>query len=198
MEWKLFASIFSVIFIAELPDKTAFATLLMATRGRPFAIFVGVAGAFVVQSAIAIAFGGLLGLLPEHWVHLAAGILFIAFAIHTWRAHEEEETTIENESAALSERTQFLKTVSKSFVVIFIAEWGDLTQIATASLAAKFHESLWTVFTAATLALWSVTAIAVLIGHKVKHLINTEILKKLSVLVFTIVGLYFIYTWAKT
>jgi putative Ca2+/H+ antiporter (TMEM165/GDT1 family) len=187
MEWTLFASIFSVIFIAELPDKTAFATLLMATRGRPLAIFMGVAGAFVVQSAIAVAFGSLIGLLPEHWVHLGAGILFLAFAAHTWVHTDDTEEVEENTSSA--------NTVWKAFVVIFIAEWGDLTQIATASLSAHYHESPWTVFTAATLALWSVTAVAVFLGHRVKHLIHGDTLKKISVLVFTGVGIYFIFTW---
>ena len=82
--------------------------------------------------------------------------------------------------------------------MIFIAEWCDLTQIATASLYAHYHESPWTIFTAATLALWTVTAIAVFVGHKVKHLIHGEKLKKLSVLVFTLVGSYFIYAWLLT
>jgi putative Ca2+/H+ antiporter (TMEM165/GDT1 family) len=195
MNWPLFFSTFSLIFIAELPDKTAFATLLMATRGKPLAIFLGVAGAFVIQSIIAVGFGSLIGTLPERWVHLGAGIMFIGFAVHTWFHHEEEEADTEIETPTISGRTKFLKAAWKAFVVIFIAEWGDLTQLATASVAAHYHESLLTVFLAATLALWSVTALAVFVGHRVKHAIHPAILKKIGTLVFTLVGVYFIWTW---
>jgi len=190
----LFFSIFCVIFLAELPDKTAFATLLMATRGKPMAIFIGVAVAFLVQTIVALIFGSLFGLLPAAWVHLGAGILFIAFALHTWFFHDKEEAEAEKNTPIISEKFQFLKATWKSFLVIFIAEWGDLTQLATASLAAKYKDSLWTVFIAAVLALWTVTAIATFVGAKVKHVVHAHVLKKISTAVFMLVGIYFICT----
>lgn len=194
MDGALFLSIFCVIFLAELPDKTAFATLLMATRGNPLAIFIGVAAAFLVQTIVAVIFGSLLGLFPAQWVHIGAGVLFIAFALHTWFFHDQEEAATEKSTPVISEKFQFLKASWKSFLVIFIAEWGDLTQLATASLAAKYKDALWTVFGAAVLALWAVTAIAILVGAKVKHVIHARILKKVSTVVFLIVGIYFIWT----
>jgi putative Ca2+/H+ antiporter (TMEM165/GDT1 family) len=198
MNWPLFFSTFSLIFIAELPDKTAFATLLMATRGRPLAIFLGVASAFVIQSIVAVSFGSLIGMLPERWVHLGAGLMFIGFAYHTWFHHDEEEAKTEEETPTISGRTKFFKSAWKAFLVIFIAEWGDLTQLATASIAAHYHEALLTILLAATLALWSVTAIAIFVGHKVKHVIHATVLKKISTVVFVLVGFYFIWTWFKT
>jgi len=198
MNWPLFLSTFSLIFIAELPDKTIFATLLMATRGRPLAVFFGVALAFLVQTIIAVSFGSLIGLLPERWVHLGAGIMFIGFAAHSWFQGEEEEKTEGGNTGVVSKRTQFLKTAWKAFVVIFIAEWGDLTQLATASVSAHFHDSLLTVFLAATLALWSATALAIFVGHRVKHVIQPAFLKKMSVVTFVLVGVYFIWTWANS
>jgi Ca2+/H+ antiporter, TMEM165/GDT1 family len=204
INWPLFLSVFSFIFIAELPDKTAFATLLMATRSKPLAVFTGVALAFVVQSAIAITFGGLLSLLPEKWVHIAAGLMFFGFAWHTWfhRDEEEAEEVRASEDIAektleekhLSERNIFLATFTRAFTVIFIAEWGDITQLATATLAAKYHHDLLTVFVAATLALWAVTALAVILGQKLKQVLHIDILKKISVAVFIVIGGYFIYT----
>jgi len=204
INWPLFLSVFSFIFIAELPDKTAFATLLMATRSKPVAVFAGVALAFVVQSAIAIAFGGLLSLLPEKWVHFAAGLMFLGFAWHTWFHRDEDEAeevaaseTVDEktlEAKYLSEQKIFRATFIKAFTVIFIAEWGDITQLATATLAAKYHHDLVTVFVAATLALWAVTALAVLLGHKLKHIVHMGVLKKVSTAVFVIIGSYFIYT----
>jgi len=204
INWPLFLSIFSFIFLAELPDKTAFATLLMATRSKPVAVFSGVALAFVVQSAIAIMFGGLLSLLPEKWVHIAAGLMFFGFAWHTWFHRDEEEVQetydAENidekllEQKYLSERKIFLTTFTKAFTVIFIAEWGDITQLATATLAAKYHHELLTVFVAATLALWAVTVLAIILGHKLKHIVHIDVLKKISTGVFIVIGSYFIYT----
>ncbi len=204
MNWPLFLSVFTFIFIAELPDKTAFATLLMATRSKPVAVFSGVALAFVVQSAIAIVFGGLLSLLPEKWVHIAAGLMFFAFAWHTWFHRDEEEIEEAQDAETIGEKalTQknlsrqkiFWTTFTKSFMVIFIAEWGDITQLATATLAAKYHHDLLTVFIAATLALWAVTALAVLLGHRLKHIIHIDLLKKVSTFIFIIIGGYFIYT----
>jgi putative Ca2+/H+ antiporter (TMEM165/GDT1 family) len=194
VSWQLFFSVYTLIFVAELPDKTAFATLLMATRGRPLAIFVGVAAAFLVQTVVAVAFGELFGFLPASWVQCSAGLLFFAFAIHTWR-HKDD---VENEPSTdhgLACVQGFWSCAFKSFIVIFIAEWGDLTQIATASLMAKFNDHPLTVFTAALLALWTVSAIAVFIGQKAKDFINPVLLKKISVVLFLVIGCYFIWTW---
>lgn len=190
----LFLSIFTLIFLAELPDKTAFATLLMATRGRPMAIFFGVATAFLVQTVFALIFGKILGLLPEQWVHIGAGVLFIGFALHTWFFHDKEEEKTEHDTPVMSDQQQFLSTAWKSFLVIFIAEWGDLTQLATASLAAKYKDSLWIVFWASVTALWAVTAIATFVGAKLKHVVHASVLKKVSTVLFLAVGIYFIYT----
>lgn len=80
MNFPLFCSTFVLIFLAELPDKTAFATLLLATRGHARAVFTGVATAFFIQTVVAIAFGGLIAQAPRFWVHLATGVLFVGFA----------------------------------------------------------------------------------------------------------------------
>jgi putative Ca2+/H+ antiporter (TMEM165/GDT1 family) len=192
MDVNIFATVFALIFAAELPDKTAFATFLMATRGKPLAIFTGVAAAFVVQSLIAVIGGSLIGLLPEKWVHMGAGLLFIGFAAHTWFFHDKEEKEAEEETPKISSRVKFWSAAWKSFVVIFIAEWGDMTQLATASLAARYHEHPYTVFFSATLALWAVTAIAVFAGKKARHVIHINMLKNISTVLFTVVGVYFV------
>jgi putative Ca2+/H+ antiporter (TMEM165/GDT1 family) len=193
IDWKLFFSIFSLIFVAELPDKTALATLMMATQGSPVAIFIGVAAAFVIQSLVAIAFGGVIGLLPEKWVHLGSGLLFFVFAALLYFEKEEQDET----GKAISSVTPLssLKMIWKAFVLIFIAEWGDLTQLATASMAARNHSQIWTVFTAAVLSLWTVTAIAIFVGHQLRHTLPIHKLKILSMALFTGIGIYFISKW---
>lgn len=193
MDWKLFLSTFALIFLAELPDKTAFATFLMATRTKPLYVFTGVAAAFVVQTLIAVVFGTLFGAALKHWIPLVAGALFIVYGVMSWRkdvgAELKEESGEVNEtfSANVSAR----KTIWSSFLVIFIAEWGDLTQIASASLVAKYHEP-FTIFISAVLALWCVTALAVAMGSRASKLINPKILDKVLGATMTAIGLYFI------
>ena len=84
-------STFAIIFIAELPDKTALASLVLATRYRIGAVVAGAWLAFLVQTVIAVAAGGLLQLLPARPVRVAAGAGFLLFAVLALRAHEEEE-----------------------------------------------------------------------------------------------------------
>lgn len=191
IDWTIFSAIFSLIFVAELPDKTAFATLLMSTKGRPVAVLCGVALAFFFLTLLAVVFGEIFAFFPERWVHRGAGILFLVFAYNSWKQKEDAEEEIKNE-LHFSKRTEFFKTLSKAFGVIFIAEWGDLTQIATASLAARYHDYLLTVFCAATLALCSVALIAILVGRKLKKVIPLKLLKTLSVFAFVLFGTYFV------
>src|SRR4051812_37466565 len=74
-------TVFALIFPAELPDKTFIATLVLSTRYPPVPVFVGVAAAFVVQTTVAVAAGGLLSLLPERPVHAVTAVLFGAGAL---------------------------------------------------------------------------------------------------------------------
>jgi putative Ca2+/H+ antiporter (TMEM165/GDT1 family) len=186
MELNLFVSTFALIFLAELPDKTAFAALLLATCHHPFAVFIGAAAAFVIQSLIAVAFGSLFSLLPPQIIHISAGILFLAFAVMMWRKDESEDETIKCDET--EKKVRFSKSVSSTFMTIFIAEWGDLTQLATGTLAAKYDAPI-TIFTSATLALWAVTGIAVIIGYKAKHLIPAKLLQRVAATAFAVVGI---------
>jgi putative Ca2+/H+ antiporter (TMEM165/GDT1 family) len=182
----LFASTFAVIFLAELPDKTSMATLILATGRHPFAVFIGVAAAFVIQSVIAVACGSLITLLPQDIVRMSAGALFLVFAVLMWRRKAEQEDA--GNGGATAGGPAFWPTAWKSFVVIFIAEWGDLTQLATAALAAKSAQPL-TIFAAATLALWAVTAIAVVIGQRLKSFMNPVLMQRAAALIFVAIGL---------
>jgi len=76
-----------------------------------------------------------------------------------------------------------------SFTVVFIAQWGDPTQIATAALAAKYASSPWTVFLSATLALWAVTGLAVILGHHAKAKFHPAALQRVASVIFAGVGL---------
>jgi Ca2+/H+ antiporter, TMEM165/GDT1 family len=182
---KLFATVFVVIFVAELPDKTALAALVLATRFRPLPVFLGAALALTVQSVVAIAAGGLLSLLPARPVHIGAGALFIVSAIVMWRRKgaDSPDPGKSREPGSPS----FLRAFASTFGVVFIAEWGDLTQLGTAALAARYRTPV-TVFCAATLALWAVTGIAVLVGNRAGAFLKPEVTKRVAAAIFVLVG----------
>ena len=182
---RLLASTFAVVFVAELPDKTALAAVLLAVRYQPFAVFAGVAVAFVVQSAVAVSFGSAIGLLPREVVRITAGALFLAFAVLMWVRRRPAGEALD----AHAEGETFWRASWGSFVVIFVAEWGDLTQLATAALAAKYRSPL-TIFTAATLALWVVSAIAITIGRRAKRMVDEHVLQRIAAIVFGLVGTF--------
>ena len=157
-------TVFTVIFLLELPDKTALAALLLATRHRPLPVLLGAAAAFVIQSAVAVLAGSLLSLLPREPIRIGAGLLFLVMAALLVRRNlrkdeADEERSLEQEEAR--HRRPFVT----AFSVVFIAEWGDLTQLATAALQARYQQPV-VVFVAATLALWAVSAIAVVLGNR--------------------------------
>ena len=179
--WPLFLSVFGVVFLAELPDKTALATLVLATRGRPLAVLLGSALALTIQSAVAVAAGSLVALLPERPVHVCAGGLFLVSAVLMWRREDDDD------EAKAAADGGFLRATASAFAVIFVAEWGDLTQLATAALAARYRSPL-IVFAAATAALWAVTAIAVVVGHHAGRLLDPKLTKRIAAVLFAVVG----------
>lgn len=173
----------------ELPDKTALSILLLSTRHQGLAVFLGAASAFVIQSAVAVTFGSVLALLPEQWTHAAAGFLFLFFAFKLWhesRAHDEEAVAAPNGSF-----THFRKAFVGSFLMIFIAEWGDLTQLATATLQIKYR-NVWPILSASILALWTVTLLSIIAGKSLKKWIKPKKLQLVGACVFALVGLYFL------
>jgi putative Ca2+/H+ antiporter (TMEM165/GDT1 family) len=181
--WGLLFSVFGVIFVAELPDKTALAALVLATRHRPVPVFLGAASALTIQSVVAVAAGHLVSLLPPRPVHVLAGALFLLSAVLMWRRHNDEQEERANRDGAAG----FWRSTWLVFGVVFVAEWGDLTQLATAALAAHYR-SPFVVFSGATLALWAVTAVAVFVGHRAGKLLDPDVTRRVAAVLFAVVG----------
>jgi len=189
---EIFATVFGVIFIAELPDKTAVAALVLATRHRALPVFAGTALALVVQSLIAVAAGGVLALLPPRPVHIGAGVLFLVSAVSMWRSQPEAAESVDGEAApADALEPSFRAAFLKAFAVVFLAELGDLTQLGTAALAARFRAPL-TVFAASAMALCGVAALAVFLGNRLSRLINPRRVQRVAAVVFGVLGLGFV------
>ncbi len=183
MSLQLFATVFGVIFLAELPDKTALATLVLATRHRPLPVFLGASLALTVQTVIAVAAGALLAELPKDPVQIGSGGLFLLCAVLMWFRNEEEEHPRDERTAS-----GFLRALWTVFAVVFIAEWGDLTQIGTAGFEAKYH-AWFTIMLASSFALWAVAGIAVFFGNRAGRLLDPKLTQKFAAVVFGIVGL---------
>jgi putative Ca2+/H+ antiporter (TMEM165/GDT1 family) len=181
--WNLFASVFVVVFVAELPDKTALAALVLATRHRAFPVLLGACTALTIQSVVAVAAGQLVSMLPPRPVHVFAGALFLLSAVLMWRRREEAA----EDDRGGTDRRGFWRSTWLAFVVVFVAEWGDLTQLATGALAARY-ESPFVVFAGATAALWSVTALATAIGNRAGKLLDPDRTKKVAAVLFALVG----------
>ncbi len=159
---------FGAIFVVELPDKTFIAALVLSTRYPPLLVWLGVGAAFLVQTLVAVTAGSLVSLLPDVAVKSVAAAIFLLGAILLFRAArhaDEEEAQQEEEFAAkaTSPKTGFA-AVAASFVVLFAAEWGDLSQLLTISLVAKYDDPV-AVFVGAWAALLSVSGLAVLVGR---------------------------------
>jgi putative Ca2+/H+ antiporter (TMEM165/GDT1 family) len=161
-------TVFGVVFIGELPDKTMFASLLLAARGRTGLVWLGVASAFLVHVAIAVTIGGVLfTLLPHRLLQAIVALMFLLGALISFR--DKGENDEDEQPRQLSPGADGARTVGTAFVVIFIAEWGDLTQILTANLAARYDNPLLVGF-AALMALWCVAAVAMVAGRLIRHL----------------------------
>lgn len=180
---------YAAVLPAELPDKTMLASLILASRYRPVYVFSGAAAAFAVQVVLAVAVGGALGLLPHRWVYGATAAAFLAGAVLLWRHRAEDEADgREGDDAGRDGiRESFWPVAAMSFAVVFLAEFGDLTQITTVSLAARFHDPL-SVGLGAVLALWTATALAVLVGWRVLKLVRVDWLTKGAAVIMLILA----------
>ncbi len=151
------------------------------------AVWLGAALAFVVHVVIAVSVGvGLFHILPHRAVDGLVAALFAIGAVLAFRESAEEEEEIVAEVAE-GTALRIHRTVGTAFVVIFLAEWGDLTQVLTANLAARYHSPL-SVGLGATLALWSVAAIAAFSGSALVRVLPGQLLRRITGVACTILA----------
>ncbi|MGW4381580.1 TMEM165/GDT1 family protein [Kitasatospora sp. NPDC004531] len=169
---------FGIIFLSELPDKTALASLVLGTKYRASYVFAGIAAAFAVQVALALVAGSLLALLPHRWVEGVTGLLFLIGAgMLLWHKEEEEEEGEGKEP----KNSSFWRVSATSFAIVAVAEFGDLTQIMTANLAAKYANPL-AVGLGSWLALCAVGGIAIVGGQKLLRHVPMKVIVRIAAL----------------
>jgi Ca2+/H+ antiporter, TMEM165/GDT1 family len=187
------AATFGLIFVGELPDKTAIASLVLGTRYPWRWVFAGVAAAFLVHVVIAVAAGSVLTLLPHRAVEAVVAVLFLVGAVLIWREGMEDVEELEAEDEAelpdVPATAGFWKVASLGFGVIIVAEWGDLTQILTANLAAKYQDPL-SVGIGSTLALWAVGLLAMLGGKTLLQVLPIKWITRVAAVVMVVLCVY--------
>jgi putative Ca2+/H+ antiporter (TMEM165/GDT1 family) len=174
-------TVYALIFVAELPDKTMIATLIMGSRYRPVLVWLGATAAFAIHVALAVLVGQLIHLLPHAWIEGVSALLFAGGAAYLLFVPEKsEEEKGEEEEGAAEEAVgsrHGLRVVGAAFVVILVGEFGDLTQILTANLAAKYHDPL-SVFVGAFAALATVAALGAFGGRALLRVLPLAVIRK--------------------
>lgn len=182
----LLGTAFVLVLPVELPDKTLLATQLLTTRYRPWPVFLGVIAAFAVQSVIAVAFGSALTLLPERAVSGVVAALFGIGAVVLLRAGFARSAEPEQQKPETRpDEYARWRIALISFGVLFAAEWGDASQLATAALTARYGAPV-SVGLGSWLALVVVAAVAVLVGRSVRDRLPRRWPQRGSGLVFAV------------
>jgi putative Ca2+/H+ antiporter (TMEM165/GDT1 family) len=227
MNLAIVATCFAVIFVAELPDKTALASLMLGTRYRAGFVFAGVAAAFAVHVLLAVSAGSLLFLLPHRVMQAVVAVLFAAGAVLMLRRRDEDAAPAGGDDLADGDgladgqdrepddgpaaadpgsggvatlvrpavrvRDGFWRVAVRSFAVLFVAEFGDLTQLATANLAARYHDPV-AVGVGAVLGLWAVGALAITGGRQLLRIVPFRWITRIAAAVMTVLAVISLVT----
>ncbi|QIG45329.1 TMEM165/GDT1 family protein [Nocardioides anomalus] len=175
MDLAALALTFGAIFVVELPDKTFLATLVLATKYRPILVWLGVGAAFAVQTTVAVLVGHAASFLPEEVIKVVALVMFLAGAVILVREGRSHQQDSGEEFADEAEPATGFRAVVASFLVLFAAEWGDLSQLLTISLVARYEAPV-SVFIGALAALLLVSGLAVVAGRTLMRFVALHVL----------------------
>jgi putative Ca2+/H+ antiporter (TMEM165/GDT1 family) len=176
------ALVFGVVFLAELPDKTALAGLVLGTRYRASYVFAGVAAAFLLHVVLAVAAGSVLTLLPQQIVHALTGVLFLGGAAMLLLKKGDDEEEVKKPADQ-----SFWKVAGTGFMLILVAEFGDLTQIMTANLAARYDDPV-SVGLGAVLGLWAVAGLGIVGGKALMRRVPLRLITQIAAVLMLALG----------
>ncbi|MER7642431.1 MULTISPECIES: TMEM165/GDT1 family protein [unclassified Streptomyces] len=181
------ALVFGVVFLAELPDKTALAGLVLGTRYRASYVFAGVAAAFLLHVVLAVAAGSVLTLLPQQLVAAVTGVLFLggAAVLLFKKGDDDEEVRAPKDQS-------FWRVSGAGFMLILVAEFGDLTQIMTANLAARYDDP-FSVGLGAVLALWAVAGLGIVGGKALMKRVPLKLITQIAAVLMLALGAWSIW-----
>lgn len=175
---------FALISLAEIGDKSQLVCMTLAARHRGFPVLIGVSIAFIILNLLAVLFGASVAAwVPEWLMALAVGLLFGLFGIQMLRGNGDDEGDDEEEVVEKSGHSVIITT----FLLIFMAEFGDKTQIAVAALSGSYDPlSVWI---GGTSALIFISAMGVVAGKKLLSKIPEGSLHRISGVFFIVLAI---------
>jgi Ca2+/H+ antiporter, TMEM165/GDT1 family len=176
----------SVVFLAELGDKSQLMTMTYALRHRWWVVLTGVGIASFLVHGLSVTIGHFLGLtLPERPIAFAAAIAFLLFAAWTWRDARRSD---DDEALPVAEPRYVLFAVISSFV---LAELGDKTMLATVALPSARH---WAgVWIGATVGMVLADGVAIAVGAMLHKRLPERFLHLLAGTLFLLFGLWLLF-----
>jgi putative Ca2+/H+ antiporter (TMEM165/GDT1 family) len=177
------AIVFLTVFVAELPDNSGLASLVLGTRYRAGGVIAGAFTAFAVHVVLAVTCGSLLGLLPHRIVQIAVAVVFLAGAVLVLRGDSDDDDEVRLKADAAG----FWAVTVTSFGVILLAELGDLSDIVIANLAARYHDPV-AVGVGSVLALWAVVAVAIVGGRGLQRILPLRWIARLAALLMVVMA----------
>ena len=177
---------FVLIFLAEFGDKSQLVCMTLAARHRPWPVLLGAVSAFAVLNLLAVLFGSVVAAwIPEFWLALIVAALFGFFGIQSLLFNETGAD--DDEASSRSSHGLFITAL----LMIFIAEFGDKTQLAVAGLASTYHGL--PVWLGSTLALLATTLIGVVAGQRLLKRLPLGLIHKISGGLFLLLALIALY-----
>lgn len=190
LDLTVLAITFGLVFVAELPDKTTVAGLVLGTRYPWRWVYAGTAAAFLTHVVIAVIAGSLLAMLPQRPLDAAVAALFLLGAVLIWReGNDRDDGPADLSQGDVETDAGFWKVAGIGYGVVFVAELGDLTQILTANLAAKYGAPL-SVGLGSVLALWSVGLLAILGGKTLLRVLPLTWITRAAAVVMVALGAF--------
>jgi len=186
---------FGVVFVAELGDKTQLLALDFGARFSLRTVAIGLALGYGLANIVATIVGGVLGAaLPDRPIQLIGGVVFLGFAaLAVRRATSDAPDEDESGQADSVNATSTLTVIASIAGLIAVAEMGDKTQIATATLASQ--SSPVGVWIGATLGAASSGMVGAVAGNMIGHRISPRSLQFASAALFTLFGLTMLAGW---
>ena len=169
---------FVVVFLAELGDKTQLVALTLSGRYPAIKVLAALAAAIAVLQTLSVTAGALISTaVPHRAVEAGAGLLFLGFAVWTWRASDDSDDDASGGKAPL------LRSVAVAF---FLAELGDKTMLTTAGLAAD--RGAVPVWIGSFAAMVAATTIAVVGGKAIMRRVDPRTVRRVGAIAFAVVG----------
>jgi len=168
--------------LMEFGDKTHIAVITLSMKNRPLEVFIGALGAFAVVDGASVLVGGLIAnLIPEFWINVISGGLFLLFGVLTLINKEDEGEVKEGGKSG----------IASAFSLVTLMELGDKTQFASFVLAARYGSPVL-VFLGIMLGAALITGSGVVIGKGLMRIVPERYLRYAAAALFLIFGVIFL------